>query len=136
MKKNLLLLAFGVALAATAGSLFLSEVLHWTPCVLCWYQRTMLYPLVIIFGVATIKNISNLEFVVWPLTLVGGLIALYHNLLQDKIIPESLAPCTINASCLTPYHIGFNFLTVPLLSLLTFIAIAVIMYFYRKASNE
>lgn len=96
----------------------------------------MLYPLVIIFGVAVVKDVSNFEYIVWPMTIIGGLVALYHNLLQYNIIPETLAPCNVGTSCLTPYFLGFNFLTVPLLSLLTFIIIDILMIIYRKAPNE
>jgi disulfide bond formation protein DsbB len=135
-KQNALFLAFTIALIATLGSLFLSIVLHWVPCVLCWYQRVMLFPLVIILGVATVKKISNLEYIVFPMTFIGMLVAIYHNLLQYHIIPEGLAPCSVGASCLTLYHFWFNFLTVPLLSLISFIAITVCMVIYRKAQNE
>jgi disulfide bond formation protein DsbB len=136
MKKNILYAAFTIALAGTAGSLFLSEVLHWTPCVLCWYQRIMLYPLVIIFAAAIIKDIGNLEYIVLPMTGIGMLVALYHNLLQYHIISEKLAPCSVGASCITLYHFWFNFLTLPLLSFITFTAIAILMIIYRKNSHE
>jgi hypothetical protein len=32
-------LAFVASATATAGSLFFSEVAHFVPCELCWYQR-------------------------------------------------------------------------------------------------
>ncbi len=136
MRKNLLLASFSLALIATAGSLFMSEILHWTPCVLCWYQRLMLYPLVIIFGAAIVKKISNLEYIVFPMVAIGMLVAFYHNLLQYRIIPESLAPCQAGVSCLTPYNVWFNFLTVPLLSFITFAVIVGLMIAYRKANDE
>ena len=41
-------LAFLVALTATVGSLYFSEVARFTPCVLCWYQRIAMYPLVFV----------------------------------------------------------------------------------------
>jgi disulfide bond formation protein DsbB len=46
-----LFLAWLVALAATAGALFLGEVMGKTPCVLCWYQRIAMFPLVLVLGV-------------------------------------------------------------------------------------
>ncbi len=133
-RKTILYAAFTFSLLATAGSLFLSEFLHWIPCVLCWYQRIFLYPLVIIFGVAIVKEITNLEYLVFPMALLGGCVALYHSLLQYKIIPENLGPCVAGASCTTPYHFGLEFITIPLLSLITFTIIGSLMYCYRKAS--
>lgn len=132
-KQAYLYIAWTQALVATLGSLFLSVVLHWTPCVLCWYQRTMMYPLAIILAVAILKEISDIEWVVLPLSFVGMAIAVYHNLLQYKILPESYAPCTTGASCTIPYHFWFGFLTVPLLSLVAFIVITASMLAYRKA---
>lgn len=136
MNKKILYLAFTISLMATVGSLFLSEVLHWQPCVLCWYQRIMLYPLVIIFAAAIIKQIQNLEYIVLPMAAIGMIVAIYHNLLQYRIISEKFAPCTVGASCLTQYHLGFNFLTIPLFSLITFGAITILMIIYRRASHE
>ena len=45
-----------VAIVATTGSLFLSLGLGLVPCELCWYQRILMYPLVIVLGVAAVEN--------------------------------------------------------------------------------
>lgn len=45
-----LFLAWLLALLATAGALFLGEVMGNTPCVLCWYQRIAMFPLVLVIG--------------------------------------------------------------------------------------
>jgi len=39
LNKLALKLAFLVSLAATSGSLFLSEIAHFEPCKFCWFQR-------------------------------------------------------------------------------------------------
>ena len=44
--------AWLVALLATVGSLYFSEIAGFVPCTLCWYQRIAMYPLVVILGVA------------------------------------------------------------------------------------
>ena len=131
-KKSLLYLAWGQALVATAGSLYLSQVLNWTPCILCWYQRIFLYPLVIILGVAIVMEVTNFEYIVLTMTAIGGLISIYHNLLMYRIIPESLAPCSAGVSCTIHYHLWFGFLTVPLLSLTAFVVITTCMLSYRR----
>ena len=132
MKKNYLYIAFAISLFATVGSLFLSEVLHWQPCVLCWSQRIMIYPLVIILGASILKDIKDVDYIVLPMTFIGGLIAIYHNLLQYHIISEKLAPCSNGIPCVDFYHIGPTWLSVPLLSLITFIIITICMFGYRK----
>ena len=45
-----------IALAATLGSLFFSEVSDFIPCRLCWFQRIAMYPLVIILLVGAIRR--------------------------------------------------------------------------------
>lgn len=36
--------AWVVACVATLGSLYLSEILGYEPCKLCWFQRILMYP--------------------------------------------------------------------------------------------
>ena len=43
-------LAWLITKLATAGALFLDEVMGMTPCLLCWYRRIALFPLVVILG--------------------------------------------------------------------------------------
>lgn len=45
---NLLFACWIVASASTLGSLFFSDVMGFAPCVLCWYQRIAIFPLVLI----------------------------------------------------------------------------------------
>ena len=48
--------AWVVAILATAGSLYFSEVAGFVPCTLCWYQRIAMYPLVVILGLAASRR--------------------------------------------------------------------------------
>src|SRR3972149_9230839 len=53
---RVLLYSFIVALTATSGILYFSEVAGFTPCILCWYQRIFMYPLVLVLGAALVKK--------------------------------------------------------------------------------
>lgn len=134
LKKNLLYFAWVQALAATFGSLYASEVLGFAPCVLCWYQRIAMYPLAIILPIGILKKDKNLPLYAIPLALVGGLVALYQNLLTWGVIPQSFTPCTYGVSCLTKYISYFGFITIPFLSLLSFVVILGCMVIYQKLS--
>jgi len=92
LNKLALKLAFLVSLAATSGSLFLSEIAHFEPCKFCWFQRIFMYPLVFILGVAIYKKLKDAWLYVLPLSIIGGFIAIYHYFLQ--VNPEALAPCS------------------------------------------
>lgn len=88
-------------LVATLGSLYFSEIMKLPPCTLCWYQRLFMYPLVHILAVAIISEDRYLKYYCLPLSIIGLLIATYHNLLYYHIVPESIAPCTAGISCTT-----------------------------------
>src|SRR5687767_12126226 len=103
LSKYLLYLAFAQALVATLGSLYFSEIAKFPPCVLCWYQRITLYPLVFIFAVGILKKDKLVSYYAWPLIAVGWLISVYHNLLYYNILPEAAAPCIQGVSCTTKF---------------------------------
>jgi disulfide bond formation protein DsbB len=131
LKIDIAQLIFLQSLLATLGSLYFSEILKYPPCVLCWYQRIFMYPLVFISAISIWKK-KNLPFLILPLSLVGTAIAFYHNLLYYNIIPESVAPCTLGISCTTKQIEMFGFLTIPLMSLIAFLLIdALAVAYYR-----
>lgn len=133
-----ILLAFIVSLCATLGSLFFSEVMHFIPCSLCWYQRIFMYPLAVIFTVNLLYPDDKLYKYAFPLVLIGWAISVYHNLLMFKIIPETLSPCVQGVPCSVDYLNWFGFITIPLLSFIAFSAILIILILGKKGiiSNE
>ena len=80
VERKTLYLAFAwvVALVATLGSLYYSEVRLFLPCELCWYQRIFMYPQAVILGLALWRQ----DFGVWPyslaLSLLGGSVSVLH----------------------------------------------------------
>jgi len=128
--------AFFVALASTIGSLFFSEVLKFPPCILCWYQRITMYPLVAILGVGIYTRDRHVYRYVLPLSIVGLIIAFYHNLLYYNILPEAAAPCTLGISCTTKFVEWFGFVTIPFLSLLGFAFITLCMLLYVRSQRR
>ena len=116
----LLFLCWFIASTSTAGSLFFSYVMQFAPCVLCWYQRIFLFPLVIILAIGLFPFDKNVVKYALPLALAGWLTAFYHTLLYSGVIPESIQPCTQGVSCTEKYIDLFGFITIPMLSLLSF----------------
>lgn len=121
-----------IALGATLGSLFFSEVMGFTPCLLCWYQRIFWYPLVLLLPIAIIHSDKMIRHYILALVIPGGLIALYHTLLNWNVIPETLAPCTAGVSCITKYINWLGFINIPFLSLLGFLTILVILWKLKR----
>lgn len=128
-------LAWIIALVATVGSLFFSEVMELPPCVLCWYQRIAMYPLVLIIGTGIILRDNRLKIYALPLCLIGLVISFYHNLLYYGIIPESITPCTAGVSCTSRQIEWLGFITIPLMALTSFVVITVILIIYRSGKK-
>ncbi len=121
---GLLFSAWLVAAVATAGSLFFSYVMGFAPCVLCWYQRIFLFPLVVVLAVGLFPVDRRVVRYALPLAALGWLVAAYHNLVYAGIVPESLQPCARGVSCTEEYIELFGVLSIPMLSLLAFTTLA------------
>ncbi len=131
---NALSFAFLVALVATAGSLFLSDFAHFTPCKLCWYQRIAMYPQIILLGIAAVKNDISVKRYVLPIVGVGAIISFYHYLLQMSPIP---LPCTDEvANCALKQVAPYGYITIPLMALTGFVLIAVFVLLAARTSRK
>jgi disulfide bond formation protein DsbB len=115
--------AWLIALLATAGALFLGEVMGKTPCVLCWYQRIAMFPLVWVLGLGLLEADGRCLRYARPLAWAGWAIALYHCGVFWGLISEALTPCSQGASCADADVQVAGWLPIPLLSLLAFSAI-------------
>lgn len=136
IKENLMQFALLIAAISTIGSLYFSEILKLPPCVLCWYQRILMYPLVIILTVGLYKKDKNLSYFVLPFAIIGLIISGYHNLLYYGFIPESITPCTQGVSCTTKQIEIFGFVTIPFMSLLSFLTITLLTFIQIKINKK
>jgi len=133
IQKYALELAFAQASIATAGSLYMSNILQWAPCRLCWFQRIFMYPLVIILGASLFFDSRDVKDYAIPMTLVGIPIAAYHFITQ-RIEQFQAAGCSITkVSCSTEYTFHFGYITIPTMALTAFIVVLVLIWvFYRE----
>ena len=120
-----LLLSWVAALIATLGSLYFSEVMHFIPCTLCWYQRIFMYPLSIILGIAFYRNDQGIYRYVLPLSIIGMLISGYHTLLQKLPYLQQFEMCTTGVPCSKDYINWLGFITIPLLAFIAFTVITI-----------
>lgn len=135
--ENGLSLAWAVALTATVGSLYFSEVVGFIPCNLCWYQRILMYPLVLLLGIAAVRKDWNQTLYVLPMCVVGLSISVYHYLLEKTTWFDTTHGnvCGI-VPCDTLYINWFGFVTIPFLAGTAFIMIAVLSVMIRKAARN
>ncbi len=128
LRPKALTLAFIVALTATLGSLFFSDVAGYEPCKLCWYQRIFMYPQILLLGFATFKKDKNIINYSLILAIPGMLIALYHYLMQLGFAPAlSCAAIGYSASCSKEFVLQFGYITIPLMSLTAFLLIILLL---------
>jgi disulfide bond formation protein DsbB len=127
-------LAFVVASIATGGSLFFSEIAHFVPCELCWYQRICMYPLSITTLLAALFDDPRAARYLLPLPVVGAGISVYHLLVENRVVGESLT-CRISApgGCTVKWINEFGYVTIPTLALTAF---ALLFAFLLLAAYE
>lgn len=133
---NMIFSCWLIAAISTLGSLFFSEVMGMTPCVLCWYQRIFMYPLLFVFTVALFPFDPRCTRYALPLAIGGWLAALYHTLLYKGFIPESMQPCSQGVSCADMKLDLFGFITLPLLSLVAFSILIALLIAVQKGTKK
>ena len=125
LRSSALELATMVAVGATLGSLYFSEIRDFVPCEYCWYQRIAMYPLALILLIATIRRDKNIIPYALTLSLAGFGISAYHYQLQ--LFPDQSSSCGLDASCTYRWVEVFGFVTIPLLALTSFGFISMIL---------
>lgn len=133
----LLFLCWLLVSVSTMTSIFFSSVLEYQPCVLCWYQRICLFPLIFIFAAGLFPTFdkSVVKYAL-PLTIVGGLIALYHTLLYAGVIPDNIQPCTQGVSCTEQYFELLGFISIPMLSFFAFLTLATLLIILQRRTSK
>ncbi|TYR73228.1 disulfide bond formation protein B [Rossellomorea vietnamensis] len=134
--ENLLLTAFAAALIAMLGSLYFSEIKQYEPCVLCWYQRIIMYPMAVILGIAAVKKDAFIAIYTLVLSGIGILTSLYHYSLQKVDFLYNTAPSCGRVPCTGEYINWLGFITIPFLALTAFIVIFISSLLLIKTARE
>ena len=141
-------LAFIVAGFATFGSLWFSESANYNPCKLCWYQRSMMYPLAVVLLTALVRrwrvarrggDLLSSQREVTPYAIVmacvGALVSTYHYLLEWNPTWESNV-CSIDVPCTTIWFREFGFVTLPFMALCGFVSIVILLSTTYRLNHE
>lgn len=96
-----------------------------------------MYPLVVILLVGMLRQDEGVVHYSLPLATIGCLFAVYHYLIYSGFIPESLQPCDKEVSCADVNLELFGFITIPMLSILSYIGIiALLVLFHNKQKSS
>ena len=129
-------LASGVAIAATVGSLYLSDIVHLIPCKFCWYQRIAMYPLAIVLPIAAWRKDNGIRLYGAVLALIGLAIAVWHRLIQAFPSLDSGACAAVGPPCSSPYIVEFGFVTIPYMAISAFALILALLWANRINSQR
>lgn len=124
-------LALLVAFVATAGSLYLSEVAHFVPCRLCWFQRAAMYPVVPVLAVLAWRRWYQGRWAVLTVAIAGGTVSTWHVLIERFPSLENSTSCDPSNPCSLIWVRRFGYLTIPTMALSGFALIAALMLIAR-----
>ena len=124
-------LAFAVAAIAMSGSLYYSEVAHFVPCELCWFQRIAMYPLAVILLVAAITSDTRAWRYVVPIAAIGLLISVYHY--QLELFPDQPTVCSTTLPCSVRWVSVYGFVSIAFMAGAGFIAILALQLAMARA---
>jgi len=123
-----LILIFLVSGGSMLASLVYSEIIGYTPCLMCWYQRIAIYGIAIISFVALIKKHSK---EVWSyistLSVIGAVVAMVH--VFSRFTNSEIFDCSASGpSCLQELFTKFGYIDIPVMSLsaLVFIILLIV----------
>ncbi len=135
-RETLLFIAWAASVLAMFGSLYFSEIRQFEPCELCWYQRILMYPMVVTLGIAIVKKDYKISLYSLVLSAIGGCISLFHYSIQKFSFIADIGPACGRVPCTGQYINWFGFITIPFLALIAFIIIFVCSLLILKKSKE
>lgn len=131
-----LALAWVTATVAMLGSLYLSDVMNFTPCRLCWYQRIAMYPLVLLLGIAVVRNdLYTAKRYLIPLAAVGALLSTYHYQLE-RFPQQPALSCGLEVLCNVAIANVWGFVSVPFMALAAFVLIVTVLAVAKDGDSE
>ena len=126
-------LAFIVAVIAMLGSLTYSNIIGYEPCELCWFQRILMYPQVILLGMALIKKNYKMANYSIVLSIIGALIAVYNYLLQIGVAPATTCSAVeYSVSCSQQFILQYGYITIPMMALSAFVLIISLLQAHKR----
>lgn len=134
--KHFLPISFALSLFASVFPLVYSEIVHYLPCYLCWWQRVFMFPLVLMFGIAFWDKDRRVVRYALPLLCAGFLVSAYQNFFY-YFGENSNLPCDASgAYCYRRLVSEFGgYISIPMLALTAFgglLTLLAVTHFYKK----
>lgn len=121
-----------LAIGATLGSLYLSEVAHLEPCRWCWFQRIAMYPLALVLAVGWLRRDRAVHLYGLPMCVAGAVMSTWHYLLQHFPDLEGATACSITSPCAVRYAWEFGFVSIPYMAGSVFVLVGALLIRARQ----
>ena len=129
-----LTLAGLIAVGATAGSLYFSEIAHYVPCELCWYQRIAMYPLAVVLVIAAIRGDRTIIPYAATMALGGLAVSAYH--VQLQLFPGQGSFCEAVNPCSGRWVEAFGWMTIPQMAGTCFLLMLFVLLFPFSTQDQ
>ncbi|MGH7249848.1 MAG: disulfide bond formation protein B, partial [Minisyncoccia bacterium] len=141
LNKHFLVLSFLVSMTASIFPIIYSEVIHFAPCVLCWWQRVFIFSSFMLFAIAYWDKDRRVVRYVTPLLSVGILFSIYHNFFYYFGETSSLPCDATGVSCYQHLVSEFGgYISIPMMALTSFVSlltlIAVAHFYGNRQVSE
>jgi disulfide bond formation protein DsbB len=135
VSRNAYIVAFLVTLSGMVLSLVYSDIIGYVPCTLCWYSRVLLYPEVLLLGLALWKGDRIITDYIIALSGLGIILSVYQKYVEAT--GNSILPCAATAaSCSKVYILEFGYITIPVMALSSFAFIFVLMLVHNYITRR
>ena len=121
-----------LAIGATLGSLYLSEIAHLEPCRWCWFQRIAMYPLALVLAVGWARQDRGVHLYGLPMCVAGAAMSTWHYLLQHFPDLEGATTCSITSPCAVRYAWEFGFVSIPYMAGSVFVLVGALLISSRR----
>lgn len=126
-----------IGLVISGGALVLSIIysnfLGYPPCSLCWWARIFLYPQILVFAFVLSNRYDRKTLLDTSigLSILGVVFSGYHTLITYT--GNEFIACGTTGSCTQRFVYEYGFVTIPLMALISFVAIIISSYYAKKS---
>ena len=129
-------LAIAVTVAASLGSLYLSEVGNLTPCRWCWIQRMAMYPLAFVLLIGWFTGDRLVRRYAVPMAVLGLAASIWHYLLQQVPGLSDAESCSLTTPCSVTYIEKFGFISIPWMAGSVFLLTVILLTGFRSTDSR
>lgn len=116
----LLYSAWLIAVIGFVISVFYGEILGNAPCPLCWYQRSFLFPLVVLLGIASYRGDVSIVPYAQVLVVLGAVVGFLQVAQHYFPVLRVVHVCSFGTHCSGTWLKIFGVIDFPILSIFGF----------------